>query len=174
MVKNLDDVTFVLEAMNGDSRQFGKLVERYSGFCHAYFIRQWRLDFETAGDLSQEAFCQAFKCLSQLKQPEKFRSWLLIICRNLALRRKNQASRRFPPPDKISDSPHVPVLQRIILGEALATLPDRQKEIVEMKYLWDFSCKEIAVSLGIPEGTVKSELFHARVALAKLLGKEDT
>jgi RNA polymerase sigma-70 factor (ECF subfamily) len=58
------------------------------------------------------------------------------------------------------------------VGRALAALPIEQREVVVLHHLLDLPVAEIASSLGVPIGTVKSRLSRARAALAPLLGEE--
>jgi len=61
-------------------------------------------------------------------------------------------------------------LLRARLRAALATLPERQRLVVTLFDAEGFSHAEIADLTGAPEGTVRSELFHARRALREILG----
>ena len=76
------DEMLVQKAREGDSRAFGRLVEKYQSAVYGlayYFVR----DCDEAQDLSQEAFLHAYLKLSQLKQSAKFASWLRRITANI-------------------------------------------------------------------------------------------
>lgn len=55
------------------------------------------------------------------------------------------------------------------VGAALAALPAIQREVLDLVFGAALSLREVAEVLGIPVGTVKSRLFHARAALARAL-----
>ena len=65
-----------------------------------------------------------------------------------------------------------PSPERVAVTAALAALPERQRRVVVMRYIGDFTVPEIAEREGVAEGTVKSWLHRARTALAARLDDE--
>lgn len=128
-------------------------------------------------DLAQEAFFRAFQSLAQLQPCSSFKAWFMTICRNLVidhLRRNSLASKAEKAGAEMADSssPEAEVIKRLFIQEGIALLPERQREIIEQKYFWDLGVAEMAKIHGIPEGTVKSELYHARLRLLNYFNKE--
>jgi len=58
------------------------------------------------------------------------------------------------------------------LHKALQLLPSEQREILVLHYLRDLSTQELAVVLDCPAGTVKSRLYHARIALRRIMERK--
>jgi RNA polymerase sigma-70 factor (ECF subfamily) len=58
---------------------------------------------------------------------------------------------------------------RLAVREAIRSLPPRQQEAVALHYLVDLPVADVAVAMGIDEGTVKTHLFRARTAIAAAL-----
>jgi RNA polymerase sigma-70 factor (ECF subfamily) len=77
-----------------------------------------------------------------------------------ARRRLGRPAEVEPPPDET----------HMEIARALAELPRRQREVAVLRYLLEMSTAEVAATLGIGEGTVKSTLSRARAHLAEALG----
>ncbi|HPF13458.1 MAG: RNA polymerase sigma factor [Planctomycetes bacterium] len=135
---------------------------------------------EDAMDLTQETFLRVFKARDSFDPNQPFLPWFHRILRNtcFSFLRKNRRVRESsltaldadgePVDFEITDdspSPedHVSVQEshRMYL-EALRTLSATDREILILRHHQNLSYKEIAQTLGIPEGTVMSRLFHAR------------
>jgi RNA polymerase sigma factor (sigma-70 family) len=125
----------------------------------------------------QEASLAAWMAVDRYDPARAFRPWFLRIVSNAALdqvrrRRVRRAeplsdteAHRGPSPEQEADR----AVLRGQLEAALAGLPERQRVAVVMFDLEGFSHAEIASSLGVPEGTVRSYVFHARRALRRAL-----
>lgn len=165
------DLELVKMHLAGSKEAFDRLVSRYSRLCHYYFLQRCRCDLETTKDLVQEAFERVFGNLHKLNSDSHFRAWLMTICRNLAinsLRRRRESSAGADELSSMCIS-FDRAEKAYMIQKALTCLPDRQREIIDLKYYADLPCSEIASVMDIPEGTVKSELFYARIRLAELL-----
>ena len=125
------------------------------------YLRRGFGDPHTAEDLLQETFVQAIRRIERLSQVVSPRAWLFAIARNVAataLRR-----RRVSGPLPI-DLPAVEPTEDQRLEEvrqAIAALPDAQREALELRLRGELSYEEIAAVLEIPLGTVRSRLHHA-------------
>ena len=171
------DAELVERARRGESRAFGALVERYqrAAFSVAWSVTGRREDAE---DAAQESFIVALERLEECRNPASFAGWLMTIVRNRSrnlvrresLRRTEEvpesASTRRPGPDRVTESRELGEL----LEEAMAELPEVQREIVLLHDLEGWKHREIAERLDLPSGTVRSHLHFARKALRKLLG----
>jgi len=138
-------------------------------------------NFTDAQDLAQEAFVQAYLSLHQLREPDKFASWLYSVTANickmwLRQRRAEVASldrmayeTKFP---SVSPSPHETVEkeeQRLAVQRAIASLSEKNRLAVTLHYIDGLSYQEISDFLSIPVSTIKSRLHRARLQLKEEL-----
>jgi len=166
----------VARAAAGDRAAFGALVERYAGVARRV-ARAVLGDPEDADDAGQDAMLSALVKLDQYDRRRPFGPWLLRIVANAATdRRRRRTVRRAEPldPGFAAGGPRPDTTaERRALGErlrqALAELPERRRMAVVLFDVEGYSHGEIAEILGIPEGTVRSEVFHARRRLRALL-----
>lgn len=175
----LDDISdgdLVRRARQGEDRAYGALVERYMRSAYAVAFSVIRRH-EDAEDAVQESLVVALERLEECRNPEKFAGWLMTIVRNRsrnlirreALRETDEvpesASTRRPGPDRVTEHREL----RELLTEAMAELPEVQREIVLLHDLEGWKHREIAERLDLPSGTVRSHLHFARKALRKTL-----
>jgi len=167
----------VRDVLAGDKDRFRILVDRYSGLCRYYFLERWRFDPETAKDLTQEVFLKAFRSLGTLVPNSSFKAWLMIITRNLAIdhhrRRDSAPTAELPDVAAPTESLEQTSVKKLLIKEALGKLPPRQKEVMELRYLWDLTSAEIGKIMNLPEGTVRSDLYYARLRMLELIGPGD-
>jgi RNA polymerase sigma-70 factor (ECF subfamily) len=125
-------------------------------------------DPDDVEDAAQEAFIRAYRCLDDLKDPDKFPAWLHTIARNAArkmLRQRRLEQQRLPDYElssHVSDSDlGLPLGYRELklLVNSLAP-PDRA--VVTLFYLAGIELNRIAKQLNIPVGTAKSRLHRSR------------
>jgi RNA polymerase sigma-70 factor (sigma-E family) len=138
-------------------------------------------DRAAAEDAVQDAFCGLYRRWGQLADPAKALSYVrastLNGCRS-ELRHRIRARRRGGPARDAPDAASAE--QAALLGEehqqvlsALRRLPDRQREALVLRFYLDQTEPEIAVSMGISPGTVKSTTSRALATLARFLGEAD-
>jgi len=177
-----DEGDLVARAAAGDRAAFGTLVQRYAGVARRV-ARAVLGNPEDADDAAQDAMLSALVKLEQYDRRRPFGPWLLRIVANAATdRRRRRTVRRAEPldPGFVAGGPRPDTTaERRALGErlreALAELPERRRMAVVLFDVEGYSHGEIAEILRIPEGTVRSEVFHARRRLRALLvdWKED-
>jgi len=177
-----DEADLVVRAAAGDRSAFGVLVERYAGVARRV-ARAVLGNPEDADDAAQDAMLSALVKLDQYDPRRPFGPWLLRIVANAATdRRRRRTVRRVEPLDAALTAggprPDTTAERRALgdrLRQALAELPERRRVAVVLFDVEGYSHAEIAAVLGIPEGTVRSEVFHARRRLRALLAdwKED-
>lgn len=134
-----------------------------------------------ADDAAQEAFLSALDRIETYDRSRPFGPWLLRIATNAAidlLRRRavrsaepldERLATATRPPDRAAEDADL----RERLRAALARLPERQRAAITLFDVEGFPHAEIADILGIPEGTVRSDVFHARRALREMLHLDD-
>lgn len=174
----MDDAALAGRAAAGDREAFGSLVQRHQAAVRRV-ARAVTLDDHDADDAAQDAFLSALDRIETYDRTRPFGPWLMRIATNSAidlLRRRNV--RRTEALDEAlsgnTDSPARDA-ERAELKErvtrALAGLPERQRAAVTLFDLEGYAHAEIASVLGIPEGTVRSDVFHARRKLREALGE---
>ena len=179
---DVEDADLARRAQKGDDGAFGGLVERY-GLQARRVAAAILGPGEDADDAVQDGFVAAWRNIGRFDVGRPFRPWLMRIVSNAALdlNRRRKVRQAAPLPEHVESSLPAPdrgtdsVLFRERLREALAGLPERQRVAVVMFDAEGYGHAEIAEVLGVPEGTVRSYVFHARRALRKALGvfKED-
>jgi len=170
-------VTLVTEARAGDKGAFASLVERHRPALVAA-CRSVAGDQEVAQDLAQEAILQAMLNLDRLRDPRRFRSWLIAIGLHTWRRWQRQTGRlrssEFLRPE-ISDLSTVPdeVASERELADrvraVVAALPAGQRNAVASFYLSGLTYQETADLLGVQLGAVKTRLHKARETLKREL-----
>lgn len=163
-------------AQAGDRTAFGVLVDRYAGLVRR-IARAVLNDADDADDAAQDAFLSALVKLKQFDPQRPFGPWLTRIAVNAATdRRRRRAVRRVEQLASHLQArgilPDAEVDRRALgqrLRQALAELPERRRIAVVLFDVEGYTHAEIGQILGLPEGTVRSEVFHARRALRVLL-----
>jgi RNA polymerase sigma-70 factor, ECF subfamily len=160
------------------------LLKRYQLPLYTFVAELLRND-TAALDVVQETFAAAVCHISTLRSDTRFASWLFGIAHQkcvLHWRRTRREDRIFAPPtdddpaeawpDHDTFDPRTALLRREqaqAFFALLEHLPPPQRSTLLLHVLEDFSLTEIAVITGVPVGTVKSRLHHARRALRELV-----
>jgi RNA polymerase sigma-70 factor, ECF subfamily len=152
-----------------------QIVETHSQAVYGYAFRLSGSP-QDAEDLTQQTFLTAHRKIDQLREPERIKSWLLTITRNLFLKQcrkkapinwDNEWLDAIPEDSPALDGPYdIEQLQT-----ALAELPEPQRLILLMFYFEELPYKEIAEQLDVPLGTVMSRLARAKQVLRARLEK---
>ena len=164
----------------GDADAFGQLVQSYTGFVRR-LARTVLRNPDDADDAAQEAFFAAWRFRHRFDPRRPFRPWLAQITLNAARdlkRRRTVRQTEQLPADAASprDNPLAKAEQALLkerLDAALGELPERQRLALVLFDVEGFSHAEAGELLGIPEGTARSDVFHARRRLRKVLGQEE-
>jgi RNA polymerase sigma-70 factor, ECF subfamily len=172
------DARLVERARSGDGAAFEVLVRRHLRAAYAVAFAALGNVADTE-DACQDAFVTALTRLEDCRQPDHFGAWLVQIARNRAhsLRRQRsvraadsldrvQAAARTDPS---RDAERAELRGR--LETAVEALPAVQREVLLLHDLEGWRHREIGEELGLPEGTVRSHLFHARRSLRERLGE---
>ncbi len=167
----------VKKSLNGDIESFSELVKEYRQSVYALCYHRIG-DFQNAQDLVQETFLKAYLSLSQLRDPDRFSSWLYRIAINncnMWLRKRSQKTLSLKDPDKLQDtSPsiyegyHKRELE-IKVKEALSRLSENNRLVITLHYLAGRSYNEMAEFLNVPLTTVKSRVHEGRKQLKEEL-----
>lgn len=126
---------------------------------------------EDARDVLQETAYRCFKGFSRLRKREYFRTWAVKTAINCSIDILKQRSRVIPldesVPLKETASPESESEDRLLLEKLMSRLDEREKSVILLKHLYGLQLREIASSLRLPLGTVKSILYRAMKKLEK-------
>jgi RNA polymerase sigma-70 factor (ECF subfamily) len=159
----------------GDGEALAALLERHSARVHGYLVRYTRSPAD-ADDLLQETWIRVARFARRFDPTRRFRTWLYGIATNLArdwLRRQKTrrpgllAIHRDEAPATASREDPA---ERRELRERVDELSDRMREVVLLRYFEGMNEAEMAASLGIARGTVKSRLHAALRSLRASYG----
>lgn len=172
-----EDNRLVKRCLQGDEKAFESLVDRYK---NSIFNSVYRMihHFDEAEEITQKVFVKVFENLSTYKSRYKFFSWIYRISVNETLNFINRQKRFDGLADDLvnEDSPEheyeVFEVQNKIQNALMKLDPDYRLLIV-LKHFQNFSYKEIAEIVSIPEKKVKSRLFTARQYLKDILIRMD-
>jgi RNA polymerase sigma-70 factor (ECF subfamily) len=165
-----DDEGLLAAVASRDKAAFRLLYERHAERVFRFamsIVRRTHL----AEDVLQETMIVVWKRAKTFKGSSKVSTWILGIARNLAfnLLRKEKRGDRLPEEKAAERNPAKQIETAVQVERALQTLPDHHREVMHLVFYEDMNLREAAEVLGIPEGTVKSRMHHARKALAKEL-----
>jgi len=180
-IDSATDFQLLQQTASGDRSAFATFVNRYQAavFRHASCLAGHREDAE---DLLQETFLSAFKAAGQFRGDSSAKTWLFHITRNAALRRIEKSklvSQTGLSLDALAvragwgsaDPESLAMLaeDRQRLEQALAALPNEEREILLLRELEKVSGEEAVALLGISLAAMKSRLHRARIHLAAIL-----
>jgi len=176
------DEELIARSKEGDDDAFGQFVRRHTPSVHRWMARA--VGEDDADDMTQEVFLRAYRGLPRFRQQAPPRAWLAAIADN-AIKNRYRSKSRFrrifapdPSPDALADraagsaSPEENAQadeSRSSVRDALQKLPVEFRLPVVLRDLEEWSYEEIAVSLELPIGTVKSRIARGRGQLRAIL-----
>lgn len=182
----MSEQELIQAARSGDQKAFAALVEANQAMVYSLAYRMTG-NSEDAADLAQEAFLNAWRGLARFQGQASFSTWLYRLTSNACidfLRREKrrstlsltlEADEEESRQTEVSDERWSPeaLLDRQeslqAVRRALTQLSDEHREVLLLRELEGLSYREIAQALGLEEGTVKSRIARARLALRDFL-----
>ena len=181
-----DDVQLIHKILSGNDAAFGTLVGKYQKSVHS-LVWQKIGDYHDAEDIMQDAFLQAYKKLSTLKNPNQFAGWLYVIANRLCIdwiRKQDWMRRQRLVMQSLEDTPVAEIEKSSyahhvseqwetestehsheLVKKLLEKLPERERTVVMLYYLDAMTTKEIGRFLGVSVNTITSRLHRARKRL---------
>lgn len=169
----------------GDKGAFNKLVSLWHKRIYNFSLKYFN-DHDLAIEATQKTFIKVFDHLGQLKEIEKFKSWIYVIALNQCReedRKFGRLSKMFVSSDEVSEvkykqehttspeSDYVRTEMSDIVTQAINELGEEQKAVLIMKEYEGLKFREIAEILSVSENTVKSRLYYGLNHLKKILEK---
>lgn len=177
----------VSRAKQGDQEAFSELVEANQNRIYTLALRMTGSP-EDGADLAQEAFLRAWRSLPSFQGESNFSTWLYRLTSNLCIdflrreKRRKAVTAAVPldgeedsPPAQVPDHRFTPESElerrelRAAVDRGLAKLSDDHRQVLVLRELEGLSYVEIAGRLKLEEGTVKSRIARARLALRNIL-----
>jgi len=183
---SLQDESYVADALEGDQRAYEMLTDKYRRSLQFHVARMVK-DSEQVEDLVQEALVKAFNNLESYNSNYAFSTWLYRITTNHTidyLRKKKLQTTSIDKPiktrdgelsfeledeDSETDRAIIRKQRQKIISTAIKNLPEKYRQVIEMRHIEELSYQEISEELDLPLGTVKAHIFRAREMLYKAL-----
>ena len=177
-----NEQSLIRRAQKGDHDAFEALVQEHQRYVYNLALRVVK-DENEALDLAQESFVRAWTALPNFRGGSQFRTWLFRIVTNLCYNRLPGLRRSlndlgddvmgnipethadFANPSDALESREL----RTHLHEAIDALDENYRLLVALRYQNELSYEEIASTLNLPLGTVKTGLFRAKEQLRSTL-----
>jgi RNA polymerase sigma factor (sigma-70 family) len=168
------EIELLKASMQGDTIAFETIVKNYQSFICAITYSATG-DVGKSEELAQETFLSAWKDLAQLKDLDKFRSWLSSIARNIIRNsfrsQKRDIISKAASMDQVEDAEigdygptekAITTEQQAVVRQALQQIPTKYREPLVLFYRQEQSIKEVAEQLELSEEAVKQRLSRGR------------
>ena len=174
----LTDAVLVARIRSGDCDAFAELYRLHAGAVHAA-VRDNVHTADAAADVVQETFSRALARLHTLRQPDRFRPWLLSIARHAAVDARRHRTRvgalgddaaaavlsTRPDPEEVAEVRDLAAL----LETGMAALPPRDATALSLVTHLGFGPAEVAAALGVTPGAAKVIVHRARRRLRDVI-----
>ena len=166
---SVSDAQLVARCRAGDPDAWRELVERFSRYVYAIAVQAFRLAESDAEDVFQEVFARTYEHLHRLRDDSAIRPWLAQLTRRLCIDFLRGTARVQPTGDEFEiaepDAELENIEEAMSVHDALATLSENCREILDRFFSRDESYRAIGEALGLPAGTIASRISRC---LAKL------
>jgi RNA polymerase sigma factor (sigma-70 family) len=168
----VSDAELATAAAAGDRCAFARIYDRYADRLYKYCLGLVR-DHHAAADCVHDVFCEAARCLADLREPAKLRPWLYAMARHQALRHIRNRRReevRNELPDAISQSASASSIMRRnelaqLIDDAARGLSERDRIVLKLAYRHGLDEADLAEVLGVSDVSAKKlvQRLHDRV-----------
>ena len=180
-----DDRTLVRLVVEGDSRAFEPLFMRHKDIIYAMLVKR-SCNTDDVDDMLQEAFMKAFVNIDRYNPDYDFGAWICAIAKNTFVDfNRSRRSKALNPDNNLPlDSRHtktaqataptpeesiINAQQRAQIERYIATLPEDYRRLFIMRFVEEYTYEEIAETLQMKLGTVKTRIFRVRAMMCKLI-----
>ncbi|MFQ6092596.1 MAG: RNA polymerase sigma factor [bacterium] len=188
MISDLTDTELVERCRQNDRDAFSVLVDRHKRMVLGYAYRMVG-DEQEAEDIAQDVFLRVYQALPRFRGESKFTTWLYKIVSNVCLNRlrkvrpetlsieANDEEQNFSPL-RLADRGNTPETNferkrfRERIRTLVSSLPPQYSAVITLRHLQDMAYDEIASTLDLPLGTVKTHLFRAKERLKEILEQD--
>lgn len=185
----MDDRALVRLVVEGDSRAFEPLFMRHKDIIYTMLVKR-SCNPDDVDDMLQEAFMKAFVNINRYNPNYDFGAWICTIAKNtfvdfnrsrrskalnpdnnlpLDSRHTNSAQATAPTPEESI----INAQQRAQIERYIATLPEDYRQLFIMRFVEEYTYEEIAETLQMKLGTVKTRIFRVRAMMCKLITDGD-
>lgn len=185
----MDDRALVRLVVEGDSRAFEPLFMRHKDIIYTMLVKR-SCNPDDVDDMLQEAFMKAFVNINRYNPDYDFGAWICTIAKNtfvdfnrsrrskalnpdnnlpLDSRHTNSAQATAPTPEESI----INAQQRAQIERYIATLPEDYRQLFIMRFVEEYTYEEIAETLQMKLGTVKTRIFRVRAMMCKLITEGD-
>ena len=179
-VKQLSDEELMKLLSKGNQKAFDEIYLRYSDVLFGYFMKMLARDKEKCEDMVHDLFAKITRKPDYFNVNRSFRTWVFSVACNMCKNEYKRMSVRkhvsndFEPTKSLqAESDTLKKVHESTFSEsfykALNALDEKHKNVFALRHFEGLSMKEIAETLEINEGTVKSRLIYATKTLAKEL-----
>ncbi|GAB3062953.1 RNA polymerase sigma factor SigW [Virgibacillus ainsalahensis] len=176
----------IKQVKKGDQSAFEDVVSFYQNKIYQHCYRMLGNAHE-AEDIAQEAFIRAYVNIHSFDERRKFSTWLYRIATNLTIDRIRKRKPDYYLDAEVKGTEGLDMYSRLAadrplpgeeveslemqryIHKEISELPPKYRSIIILRYLEEFSLKEISDTLDIPLGTVKTRIHRGREALRKKL-----
>jgi RNA polymerase sigma factor (sigma-70 family) len=170
----LEDELLAIGCQLGERDAFDALIARWHQPLWRY-ARRLSADDDAASEVTQDAWVRVLRGIGRLREPARLRAWLFGIMHRVLMDRLRL---KYSAVDVVGvDDVELAAAEPVediegdleTMQEGLARLPMVEREVLTLFYLRELTLVEVAESLDVPVGTVKSRLFRARRLLRREL-----
>ncbi len=179
-LEDLKDADLVKQYQLGNKKAFAVLVKRW----HLLFCKigyRYVKDADVSKDIAQESWTVILSKIDTLKDSSSFKSWAISIVTRKSIDFLRKSNRKYSKlisyyhescrKERTQENGNIEnkTNKKEQLKKEIEKLPNKQKVIIRLFYVEEYSLKEISELLDISIGTTKSRLFHAREKLKSIL-----
>lgn len=185
----MDDRALVRLVVEGDSRAFEPLFMRHKDIIYTMLVKR-SCNPDDVDDMLQEAFMKAFVNIDRYNPDYDFGAWICTIAKNTFVDfNRSRKSKALNPDNNLPlDSRHtntaqataptpeesiINAQQRAQIERYIATLPEDYRQLFIMRFVEEYTYEEIAETLQMKLGTVKTRIFRVRAMMCKLITDGD-